>query len=154
MSLTRNSHSVQLVGNLTRDPEMRYMPNGTPVTNIQMATNRQYKKDDQPVKEVIYWKVAYFGKIAELVAQYCAKGRMAIVEGCLRPDPKTGGPRVWQKQDGTSGASFELIGEGIKFLGSGNGGGEHHKATDSDLEAGESATSANGWGDDDQEIPL
>ena len=155
MSLTRNSQSVMLIANIGRDPEMRYMPSGTPVTNISVATNRQYKDGNgQQVKETTWWKIAFFGKLAEIVAEYANKGRQVVIEGFVRPDPKTGGPRIWQKQDGTSGASFELIGEGIKFLGSGNGGESHHKATDDDLDTGEGATSMDGWGDDDEEIPL
>jgi single-strand DNA-binding protein len=152
MSLTRNCQSVTLIGNVGREPDARFLPSGTPVTNLSLATNRQYKDGNgQPVKETVWWKIAFFGKLAEIVAEYASKGRPVVVEGFVRADPKTGGPRIWQKQDGTSGASFELIGEGIKFMGSGNGGGSHHQATDEDVEA---ATSADGWGDDEEGIPL
>lgn len=80
-----------IIGNLGRDPEMRYTPSGTPVTNLSVATNRTYKDTNgQPVKETTWFKVAGFGKQAENCAQYLQKGRMVLCEGRLIPDKQTG----------------------------------------------------------------
>ncbi|MGQ9814569.1 MAG: single-stranded DNA-binding protein [Candidatus Roseilinea sp.] len=106
-----------LVGRLGRDPEMRYMPNGDPVTSFSMATDRAYtSKDGQLVKETTWWRVSVFGKQAETVNQYLSKGKMVLVEGRLRADPKTGGPQTYTRQDGTVGASFEVVANTIRFL--------------------------------------
>ena len=106
-----------LVGRLGRDPEMRYMPNGDPVTSFSMATDRAYTgKDGQQVRETTWWRVSVFGKQAETVNQYLSKGKMVLVEGRLRADPKTGGPQTYTRQDGTVGASFEVVANTIRFL--------------------------------------
>lgn len=113
---------TEIIGNLGRDPEMRYLPSGKPVTTMNVATNRQYKgADGNMVKETTWFRVSVFGSAAEACAQYLAKGRMIFAEGALRPDPKTGGPKVYEKQDGTHGASFEMVASLVKFLGGGNG---------------------------------
>ncbi len=115
-------HTIILVGNLGRDPEMRYLPDGRPVTSMSVATNRTYTgSDGQQVKETIWFRVSVFGKAAEACAQYLHKGSQVFVEGRLTPDKTTGGPRVWTKQDGASGASFEVFAITVKFLG-GRGG--------------------------------
>jgi len=62
-----------------------------------------------------------WGKQAEAANQYLSKGRQVLVEGRLRPDPNTGGPRLWTRQDGTVGAPFEMVAERVQFLGGGNG---------------------------------
>ena len=112
-----------LVGNLGRDPEMRYMPDGRPVTQLNVATNNTYKDaNNQVVKETTWFRVSVFGKQAEACAQYLQKGRMVLVEGTLRPDPKTGGPRMWDKQDGTKGTSFEVFATNVRFMPSGQRG--------------------------------
>ena len=114
---------LTIIGNLGKDAEMRYTPSGTPVTSFSMATNRTYKgADGQPVKEATWFRVSIFGKTAENLTQYLTKGKMVLVEGHLTPDKKTGGPRVWQKQDGTWGASFEVFATSIKLMPSGQRG--------------------------------
>jgi len=111
---------LTIIGNLGRDPEMRYLPDGRPVTTMNIATNRTYKDSSgQQVKETTWFRVSVFGKTAENCAQYLAKGRMALIEGHLRPDPQTGGPKIWTRQDGTPGASFEMFATNVKFLPSG-----------------------------------
>lgn len=117
-----------LVGNLGRDPEMRYTPNGTAVTNFPMATSRKYTDAQGQLKEETAWfRVSVFGKQAEACNQYLTKGRKVLVEGDLVVDEKTGGPRVYQRKDGTYGASFEVRANTVRFLspkgeGSDNGG--------------------------------
>ena len=114
---------LTIIGNLGKDPEMRYTPSGTPVTTLSLATNRTYKDaSGQQVKETCWFRVSVFGKTAENVAQYLHKGSMVLVEGTLRPDPKTGGPRIYDRQDGTKGASFEIFANNVRFMPSGQRG--------------------------------
>jgi len=106
-----------LVGNLGRDPEMRYMSDGTPVTSFTMAVNRKWKNaDGSPGKETTWFRVTSWRKQAEIVAQYLTKGRQVMVEGHLTPDRETGGPKVYQKQDGSYGASYEVRADRVVFL--------------------------------------
>jgi single-strand DNA-binding protein len=106
-----------LVGNLGRDPEMRYTPNGTAVTQLSVATSRKWTDASGQLKEETAWfRVSVFGKQAETCNQYLAKGRKVLVEGDLVVDEKTGGPRVYQRKDGTYGASFEVRATTVRFL--------------------------------------
>jgi single-strand DNA-binding protein len=124
-------HTLVLVGNVGRDPEMRYAPNGQPVTNFSVASNRQYTgNNDQVVKETLWFRITTWGKQAEVCNQYLKKGSKVLIEGRLTADPATGGPRVYDKKDGSSGASFEVNASTVRFLsshenGNGNGGGSH-----------------------------
>lgn len=112
-------HTIIIVGNLGREPEMRYTPNGQAVTNFSVATNRQYTgSDGSQVKETIWFKVSTWGKIAEICNQYLRKGSKVLVEGRLVPDPATGGPRTWTRQDGSTSASFEVSASTVRFLSS------------------------------------
>ncbi len=115
-----------IVGNLGRDPEMRYTPDGTPVTSLSVATNRKWTgRDGTPGEETTWFRVSVWGKQAETVAQYLSKGRLVLIEGRLKPDPSTGGPRVYQRQDGSAGASYEVTAVNVRFLGGkGTTGGE------------------------------
>ncbi|HZQ10122.1 MAG TPA: single-stranded DNA-binding protein [Anaerolineae bacterium] len=106
-----------LVGNLGRDPEMRYTPNGTAVTTFPVATSRRWTDASGQLKEETAWfRVSVFGKQAEICNQYLAKGRRVLVEGELAVDEKTGGPRVYTRKDGTAGASFEVRANTVRFL--------------------------------------
>ena len=108
---------IVVVGNLGRDPEMRYTASGTPVTSLSVATNRKYTgSDGQVVKETTWFRVSVFGKQAEACAQYLKKGSSVLVEGRLTPDAQTGGPRMWTRQDGTTGANFEIAANTVRFL--------------------------------------
>jgi len=117
---------VVIVGNLGTDPEMRYTPSGSAVTNFNVATNRRWTgSDGQQNEETCWFRVSVWGKTAEVCNQYLSKGRQVLVEGTLRPDPETGGPRIWTDQNGQPRASFELTGRDVKFLGTrGDGGGD------------------------------
>ena len=106
-----------IVGNLGKDPEMRYTPSGTPVTSLSVATNRKYTgSDGQVVKETTWFRVSVFGKQAEAAAQYLKKGNPVLVEGRLTPDKASGGPRTYQRQDGTTGATYEVFANTVRFL--------------------------------------
>jgi single-strand DNA-binding protein len=117
-------HTVIVVGNLGRDPEMRYTPSGQPVTSFSIASSRSYNNTSgEKVDETIWFRVTAWGKLAETCNQYLRKGSKVLVEGRLTPD-KNGGPRIWQKQDGTSGASFEINASTVRFLSTRGEGGE------------------------------
>lgn len=106
-----------IVGNLGRDPEMRYTPSGQAVTNFNVATNRKYTTSDgNQVEETTWFRVSTWGKTAEVCNQYLKKGSKVLVEGRLNPDPDSGGPKIWTRQDGTSAASFELTANQVRFL--------------------------------------
>jgi single-strand DNA-binding protein len=114
-------HKIILVGNLGRDPEMRYTPSGQAVTNLNVATNRTYTDNQgQQVKQTVWFRVSVWGKQAEASHQYLRKGRQVLVEGRLNGDDN-GNPRIWNAQDGTPRASFEVTAETVRFL-SGPGG--------------------------------
>ena len=121
-------HKIILVGNLGRDPEMRYIPSGSAVTNFSMATSEKWTgQDGQPQERTIWWRVSVFGKSGEACNEYLKKGSKVLVEGRMNADPK-GNPRIWKGQDGEARASFEVTALGVKFLSSrgetaGGGGG-------------------------------
>jgi single-strand DNA-binding protein len=117
--------NLVIVGNLGRDPELRYLQSGEAVCNLNVAINRKWndRQTGEPQEEVCWFRVSVWGKQAEAVNEYLTKGRQVLVEGRLRPDPETGGPRVYFRQDGTAGASFEMVAQTVRFLGSGNGNG-------------------------------
>jgi len=109
---------VIIVGNLGRDPELRYTSDGTPVTNFSVATNRKWTNSDgSQGEETIWFRVSAWRRLAEVCNEYLERGRQVLVEGRLQVDPETGGPRVWTSRDGEPRASFELIALTVKFLG-------------------------------------
>jgi len=101
-----------IIGNLGRDPEMRYTADGKAVTSLIVATSRKYGDKD----ETTWFRISTWGKTAEACNQYLTKGSKVLVEGHLRPDPKTGSPAVYEKKDGGWGASYEVIAENVRFL--------------------------------------
>jgi len=119
-------HQIIIVGNVGKDPDMRYTPSGQAVTSFSVATSRDYKDaSGEQVKETIWFRVSTWGKTAEICNQYVKKGSKVLVEGRLTPDKSTGGPRVWTKQDGTAQASFEVTANTVRFLSTrGEGKGE------------------------------
>jgi len=117
-------HTIIIVGNLGRDPEMRYLTNGDPVTSFSVATGRSYTNNQgQKIDETIWFRVSVFGKQAEACNNYLKKGRKVLVEGRLVAD-KNGGPRIWNRQDGTPAASFEINAQTVQFLSPRDGGSE------------------------------
>jgi len=110
-------HTIIIVGNLGRDPEMRYTPSGQPVTNFNVAANRQYTASDgTPVKETIWFRVSAWGKLAENANNYLKKGSKVLIEGRLVADQASGGPRTFTRNDGTPGAAFEVVASTLRFL--------------------------------------
>lgn len=112
-------HKVFITGNLGRDPEMRYTPSGQAVTSFSIAVNESYTNSNgEKVKKTIWFRITAWGKQAEICNQYLKKGRMVLVEGTVNADPNTGGPKIYTKQDGTVGASFEITAQTVRFLSS------------------------------------
>jgi single-strand DNA-binding protein len=110
-------HTIIFVGNLGRDPEMRYTPGGSAVTNFSVAINDNYTSSTgEKVERTIWIRVSTWGKQAEICNQYLKKGRKVLVEGHLVPDNATGGPRIWNRQDGTPAASYEVSAQTVRFL--------------------------------------
>ncbi len=112
-------NKVILVGNLTRDPELRYTPKGTAIAKIGLAVNRVWTSESGEKKEeVTFVDVDIFGRTAENVAQYMRKGRPILIEGRLRLDQ-------WDdKQTGQKRSKLGVVAETVQFLGSpGEGGG-------------------------------
>ena len=139
-------HTVIIAGNLGRKPEMRYTPGGQAVTNFSVASNRQYTDGSgQQVKETIWFRVATWGKLAEICNQYLRQGSKVLVEGRLNPDLNTGGPRIWTRQDGTSAASYEITAQTVRFLSS--------RAED-EAAYGSGDFSSDAPVEDDEEIPF
>lgn len=112
-------HTIIIVGNLGRDPEMRYTPSGQAVTSFSVASSRNYTGNNgQKVEETIWFRVSAWGKQAETCNTYLRKGSKVLVEGRLQADPATHGPKVFTRQDGTTGASYEIIASTVRFLSS------------------------------------
>jgi len=110
-------HTIIIVGRLGRDPEMRYTNTGQALTSFSMATDRRYTDSNgQQQKLTIWFKISVWGKQAESCNNFLKKGNLVVVEGNLRADPQTGGPRVYPKSDGTSGASYEVTAQTVRFL--------------------------------------
>ncbi|WP_376791494.1 single-stranded DNA-binding protein [Thermoflexus sp.] len=111
-------HKLIITGHLGTDPEMRFTPEGTPVTSFRMASNTRYRDaSGEQREETIWFRVSVFGRQAEIANQYLQKGRPVLVEGRLRPDPETGGPRIFRRSDGTAGAVYEVRADRIVFIG-------------------------------------
>jgi single-strand DNA-binding protein len=108
---------VILAGNLVRDPETRFIPSGTAVTEFGIAVNSRYKsKATNEVKEeVSFFDIVVFGKMGENCAEYLSKGRPVLVEGRLRQ-------RRWES-DGQKRSKIEILADNVQFLGSGRGQG-------------------------------
>jgi single-strand DNA-binding protein len=113
-----NLNKVMLIGNLTRDPELRYTASGTAICKFGMAMNRQWTgKDGQKGEDTCFVDVSVWGRQGENVAQYLKKGRSCFVEGRLEYSK-------WETQDGQKRSKLEVVGERIQFLGGrGEGGG-------------------------------
>ena len=109
-------NKMQVIGNLGRDPEMRYTPNGNPVTSFSIATNRAYTDSQGEKHEETEWfTVVAWNQLAELCNQYLSKGRRAYVDGRLRSS-------TWQGQDGQTRFRNEIVAERVLFLDRAQGG--------------------------------
>lgn len=124
-------HTIIIVGNLGNEPEMRYIASGQAVTKISVASSRSYRNSDgQTVKETIWFRVTVWGKQAESVNNNLHKGSKVLVEGRLSPDPATGAPKIWNRQDGSAGTSYEVTASTVRFLSPKGEGGFSEEAGD------------------------
>ena len=116
--MARGINKVIIVGNLGNDPETRYMPSGSAVTNLTVATNESWKdKQTGEQKERTEWhKVAMFNRLAEIAAEYLRKGSQVYIEGKLRT-------RKWQDKDGNDRWTTEVVADEMQMLGGRSGGG-------------------------------
>jgi single-strand DNA-binding protein len=126
-------NKVILIGNLTKDPELRYTPQGTPVCTLRLASTTKYKSGESMKDDTLFINVIVWGKQGETVAQYLSKGKSVLVEGRLQE-------RRWEA-DGQQKSRFEIVSNVVRFLGkkdeasSHEGGGEgdfapHEETTD------------------------
>lgn len=102
-------NKVILMGNLTRDPEVRYTPQGTSVCNFGIAINRKYKQGDELKEDVTFINIVVFGKQADSCGQYLNKGSSVLVEGRLQE-------RRWETEDGQKRSKHEVVAQQVRFL--------------------------------------
>lgn len=102
-------NKVILMGNLTRNPELRYTPSGTPVASFALAVNRRYRQGEEMKEEVCYIDIVVFGKQAEHCGQYLSKGNGVIVEGRLQQ-------RRWETDDGQKRSKHEVVAQTVTFM--------------------------------------
>ena len=123
--MARGINKVIIVGNLGQDPDTRYMPSGAAVTNFTVATNESWKdKQTGEQKDRTEWhRVAMFGRLAEVAAEYLRKGSQVYIEGKLRT-------RKWQDRDGKDRYTTEIIADEMQMLG-GRGGGSAPMSSES-----------------------
>jgi single-strand DNA-binding protein len=119
-------NKVIVIGNLGRDPEVRYTPSGSAICNVSVATTRNWKNKDSGEKseETEWHRVVFFDRLAEIAGEYLKKGRPVYVEGRLKT-------RKWQDKEGRDTYTTEIIAEQMQLLGGregmgGGGGGEEH----------------------------
>ena len=113
-----NLNKVFLIGNLTRDPELKSLPSGQAVANFGLATNRTWKgKDGSQQKQAEFHNIVMFGRLAEIAKQYLAKGSMIMVEGRIQT-------RSWQGQDGQKKQRTEIVAEAMQMGPRNQGGGK------------------------------
>ncbi len=158
-----NLNKVMLMGNLTRDPELRYTPNNTAVANLGMAINRTWfnKQTNEKQEETTFVDLEAWGRTAEVLNQYLKKGRPLYVEGRLKLD-------TWQdKESGGNRSKLKIVVETFEFLdsrggeggGGGGGGGYQQQGGQSGGGSGRSAPAAAGAGPahqpvDEDDIPF
>jgi len=120
--MSKQFNKISFVGHLGSDAEMRYTPAGKPVTNFNVASNDQFTNDSgETVKTTTWFRCTSWGKSAEVHNQYLHKGSKVLIEGKLRPDPRTGRPEIWTRQDGSPAADYNVTVHELYFLDNKNG---------------------------------
>ena len=102
-------NKVILAGNLTKNPELRYTPSGTPVTSFSLAVNRRFRQAEDLKEEVCFIDIVVFGKQAEHCGQYLSKGNGVIIDGRLQQ-------RRWETEDGQKRSKHEVVAQAVVFL--------------------------------------
>jgi single-strand DNA-binding protein len=148
--MARGINKVIIVGNLGGDPETRYMPSGSAVTNLTVATNESWKdKQTGEQKDRTEWhKVAMFNRLAEIAAEYLRKGSQVYIEGKLRT-------RKWQDKNGQDRWTTEIIADEMQMLGGRGGSGGGSAPMSSGQDSGPPSTPPQAGPDDfDDDIPF
>jgi len=142
-------NKVILVGNLGRDPEVKYMPSGDAVANIAIATSSKYKnKSGEMVEETEWHRVSFFGRQAEIVGEYLKKGRSVYIEGRLKT-------RKYTDKDGVEKYATEIMGSEMQMLGSrDDGGGAPAPRAPAAAPKPAPAKGGSGFDDFDDDIPF
>jgi len=134
-----NFNKVLLIGNLTKDPELRYTPQGTAVANLRLAVNRRFKNKNQELKdETCFITAVVWNKQAETCNQYLHKGSPILVEGRLQS-------RSWEDNTGAKRNVIEVRAERVQFLGTGTGQAAKVAAAPSEAGLSEEPTTESAW---------
>jgi len=148
--MARGVNKVILVGNLGKDPEVRYMPSGNAVANVTLATTDSWKdKQSGEKQERTEWhNIVFYNRLAEIVGEYLKKGSQVYVEGSLRT-------RKWQDKSGNDRYTTEVIANEMQMLGSRGGSADYSKSAASAPAPAPSKAAATAGGDDfDDDIPF
>jgi single-strand DNA-binding protein len=149
VNIVAKLNKVYLIGNLTRDPELRYVTSGQPVVSFSIGVNRVFKNQaGEKKEEVSFIRIVVWGRLAEVCNQYLKKGAPVLVEGRLQS-------RSWDAQDGTKRNTIEVVADNIQFLGrpqaatrDGSGKAAVPQDVDNEIGIGEIADDRNVVGDD------
>jgi len=126
---------TEIIGRLGKEPESRFTPSGQQVTSFSVATDHKYTNGaGEKVKETTWFRVSVWGSMAATCAQYLHKGSLVFVEGRLISDKATGNPKTFTKQDGTTGANFDITAQTVRFLSPSAQGESHAEAEAVDTE--------------------
>ena len=148
--MARGVNKVILIGNLGQDPDTKYMPSGSAVTNLRVATSESFKDREtgQQQERTEWHSVAMFGRLAEIAGEYLRKGSQVYIEGRLRT-------RKWQDKQGQDRYSTEIIADQMQMLGSrGGAAGAAADATSAERPASRSRAAATQEAELDDDIPF
>ncbi len=148
--MARGVNKVILIGNLGKDPEVRYMPSGSAVANVTVATSESWKdKQSGEQQERTEWhNVVFFNRLAEIVGEYLKKGSQVYVEGSLRT-------RKWQDKNGTDRYTTEIVASEMQMLGSRGGGtASYSQESPARSSAAAAPSASSGVEDLDDDIPF
>ncbi|MFV1997724.1 MAG: single-stranded DNA-binding protein [Acidiferrobacterales bacterium] len=151
--MARGVNKVILIGNLGKDPEVRYAPSGQAIANINIATSESWKdKTTGEKQEKTEWhRVVFFSRLAEIVGEYLKKGSQVYIEGRLQT-------RKWQDKEGNDRYTTEIVANEMQMLGSRQGGGAPAEDFNQDKSyskpKAETASTPAGGGDFDDDIPF
>jgi single-strand DNA-binding protein len=141
-------NKVILIGNLGDEPDIRYMPDGKAVANISIATTESWKDKNGNKQEKTEWhRVCFFGKVAEIVAEYLHKGSSVYVEGKLQT-------RKWQDKQGNDKYTTEVIADRMQMLGGNSGAGMKSDLPPKEPEKNKPIDANNPFGDMEDDVPF
>jgi single-strand DNA-binding protein len=146
--MARGVNKVILIGNLGKDPELRYTQNGTAVANFTLATTDSWTKDGETQERTEWHTIVAWAKLAEICGQYLTKGRQVYIEGRIQT-------RKWEDRDGNTRYTTEIVAQNMQMLGSrGDGGGGGGGGGGGDYDSGPADSSPSDAGVTDDDIPF